>query len=675
MNIITPNIIQNVFPAPKWLEHSRAKVSVLFLVLLSLLFGAGRNEQFPTLPTQKNIFPFREKGLWGYIDSSGSRMIPPIYLAASRFTEGLAAVREEGKPGYGYIDQSGKYMIEARFDYAEPFKNGLAKVYLLGKPYFIDSIGKIVFEHPFVELRKIEGSTCYEGGTASGKAALLDAHGNFLTDTIYGSINDFVEGIAIVTDTSKKKIGRYDFYDGTYGAIDTAGIIIVPLHVYSTLKPFQNGFAIATKRDSTHLQCVLDRKGKIRFGQQQELWRFGYAAEGFSDGLAIIEFYAISFDSASNRSIKKVHAGVIDTLGNILFHNPEWEKMTSYSNGRAFVELPNDEWIMIDKHGKQVGENRFMEWNDGYNHCKWGEFYNGRARVKRNDHVWAVIDTTGNFVPLSYQQNPIDDCQMTHLFYAANTEEPYIIWNSTSNHQLCGNWSWVDRETIHDDLIRVVLENNRQAYINQYGKTIWMEQHYKPQNDKLNIDFMNSGYCYASSFWHPLLNGIGGWGKVKNRSNLLSPKVKKVNTNSLQLIIDTSSKADWFGYQGCKIYLANFGWGRYYFRAQNSRLYIKLQAKTPADIWKDIEYIPSSFCGNSYHAVYLPSKHYWAFKMPTYHGTYATKIRAIVTYKAKLFSEKYDTLYSNEIDAQINLAQFWRRLPYFSTGIMDPYDE
>lgn len=70
-----------------------------------------------------------DNALWGYIDKTGAWVIKPQFqglLGANPFSEGLAAVKKDGK--FGYIDKSGKWIIEPQFDYAHDFARGLAKV-------------------------------------------------------------------------------------------------------------------------------------------------------------------------------------------------------------------------------------------------------------------------------------------------------------------------------------------------------------------------------------------------------------------------------------------------------------------------------------------------------------------------------------------------------------------
>ncbi len=97
--------------------------------------------------------------LWGYRDRQNKSVIPPRFVEAERFSEGLAVVSEGGPSfenldsndprfyhhfDYCYIDKTGKVSIQGPFMEARPFVNGLAAVMLAGKWGYIDKSGKVV---------------------------------------------------------------------------------------------------------------------------------------------------------------------------------------------------------------------------------------------------------------------------------------------------------------------------------------------------------------------------------------------------------------------------------------------------------------------------------------------------------------------------------------------------
>ena len=78
-------------------------------------------------------------GKCGFIDKSGTEVIPCKYDNAVPFNEGLASVELNGK--FGFVDKSGTLVIPCKYDVASSFDNGRAKVYLNGKQGYVNKSG------------------------------------------------------------------------------------------------------------------------------------------------------------------------------------------------------------------------------------------------------------------------------------------------------------------------------------------------------------------------------------------------------------------------------------------------------------------------------------------------------------------------------------------------------
>ena len=85
--------------------------------------------------------------------------------------------------------------------------------------------------------------------------------------------------------------------------------------------------------------------------------------------------------------------------------------------------------------------------------------------------------------------------------------------------------------------------------------------------------------------------------------------------------------------------------------------------------WQAIEYLPGSWCGNSYHSVYLKPKHYWSFVAPRYSGSIQTELR----FKLQLSPEQI--LYSETYVGGVQPEQFELKQGHQPTNLMDPYTE
>jgi hypothetical protein len=134
----------------------------------------------------------RRSHRWGFIDATGAVAIEPRFDVAGSFSEGLAAVAEQGR--YGFIDRTGTLVIAARFSQAGAFREGRARVSVDGSWGFIDPAGALV------------------------------------VTPAYDSASDFAEGLAAV--------GR----DGRFGYIRPDGSLALPFEFLSA-RPFRNGLA------------------------------------------------------------------------------------------------------------------------------------------------------------------------------------------------------------------------------------------------------------------------------------------------------------------------------------------------------------------------------------------------------------------------------------------------
>ena len=66
----------------------------------------------------------RSGGLWGFIDPGGRWVLPPAFADARPFRGGAAAVSIQGR--WGFIDRKGKVLVPLAFEAAGSFNEGLA---------------------------------------------------------------------------------------------------------------------------------------------------------------------------------------------------------------------------------------------------------------------------------------------------------------------------------------------------------------------------------------------------------------------------------------------------------------------------------------------------------------------------------------------------------------------
>ena len=220
------------------------------------------------------------KFLNGYMDLSGNWVIKPQFTLAHQFSEGLAAVKLNGK--YGYINYKGDLLIKPQFDEAYEFNDGLALVKSKNKYFYISKNGKKINSKEFDFAYSFqEGLAVVQIGTKFG---YINKSGDFVIPAIYDYAGSFSEGMAVVvTDNKNGYINQkgkvvidiqfersFAFSSGLASAvvnekegfIDKTGKWVISPK-YSWVQPFMNG-----------LSYVHDDNGELYINKMgEEIWR------------------------------------------------------------------------------------------------------------------------------------------------------------------------------------------------------------------------------------------------------------------------------------------------------------------------------------------------------------------------------------------------------------------
>jgi hypothetical protein len=188
---------------------------------------------------------FSRDARFGFVDRSGSIVIPPTFLDASDFSEGLAAVRPESIQGkYGYIDKTGRTAIQPRFDQALPFSEGLAAVEM--------------YVHA-------------EQGKAPGTWGFIHQDGSFAIDPTFNTVKSFSEGLAEASTDGR-----------SWGYIDNTGRFVIPAKFSSTMA-FSEGLALVSLEENDEAYYIDKRGNKALTLDLTAMW-------SFSDGLTVAGF-------------------------------------------------------------------------------------------------------------------------------------------------------------------------------------------------------------------------------------------------------------------------------------------------------------------------------------------------------------------------------------------------
>lgn len=79
-------------------------------------------------------------GKYGFIDTKGHEVVPPIYSRIESFSNGLAAVGKDGL--YGFINKLGSVVVPIKYDCVTDFSNGFAFVRRNSTWFYINKSGK-----------------------------------------------------------------------------------------------------------------------------------------------------------------------------------------------------------------------------------------------------------------------------------------------------------------------------------------------------------------------------------------------------------------------------------------------------------------------------------------------------------------------------------------------------
>lgn len=627
------------------------------------------------------LFQFIEKGKIGFIDSVGKVIIKPIFRSAGKFSEGLAPARINGT--YGYIDQTGAFVITPQFDYATEFSEGYAIAINENIPFYIDRNGKIPFVNSFT------GITPFKNGratvhTQSKKTGVIDKTGKLVIDTIFNHISIFHDGLAVVEGVGHNPNpaeNEPEVYN--IGVIDTNGNFVVPYGKYKEINSFYNNYAkveiAAAPNDQegeTARDGFIDKTGNLVFSIDNKNHTYIWE-ERLNDGMAIIQLYKywIPEEEGVLSTSEKMYEGYINKNGKIIVNDTLYVDAHEFSCGRAFVQDFNSKYHLLNTDGKVITSQVFDE-------VLGKGFENGLAFVKMKEKdTWTIIDTNVNIVTKTIF-NYIEDVNVvenTIFFYELDNSDQneygrlYGIANFKGEVLLKPCLYAFDSQGFQNGLLQGVIQN-KLAYVNHEGKVIWQESEASTSVEDYNIDFMNRGYFYAYSLPKEK-EAYNGWGRSRNYSKKVT-KQNQFPSKQLTIMVNTAESQiynnQWNGYT---LQVANLSGKTITFEAQDSRLNIKLQAKNKKGEWQDIEYLPNSWCGNSYHKLALQSGSYWEFVIPKYSGDFKTVLRAELQYLKSKKNKEPLIVYSNEFEASINPGQFWRKPDYHPGGIMDPYNE
>ena len=321
------------------------------------------------LEIQGEVFPFPSEelseGLIAFYNTLGEQVIPPLFLDAKPFREGLAAVRIQGfREGlWGFINIYGDVVIPPFFSDVGEFSQGLAPVQGDNNFWgYINPQGETVIYPTFCAV------TPFSGGLATAllthpytqdapELAVIDSYGNAIfwlehpVDT-----PGFSHGLIVA---AMPQDGEYDQL--LFGFKNTAGEWVVPA-IYDWVAPFSDGLAAVRLNGST---AFVDTYGNIVIPFANRL------AGSFTQGRAPIIVDGLM--------------GYMNTQGEIVIE-PAFNIAENFANGIAVVGLVGEDGRMgygfINLLGHELTPLKYQFAHGFFGNYAWVQ----------QDNLWGILE-------------------------------------------------------------------------------------------------------------------------------------------------------------------------------------------------------------------------------------------------------------------------------------------
>lgn len=319
------------------------------------------------------LFPVKQSGKWGYINSRFELVIPARYEHAEDFSEGFAAISElittgngEPKELFGFINREGKKVVACKYEKVFAFSEGLAAVIVNQKYGFIDTEGKEVIAPQYEDLAGFsEGLAVVK---LNGRNGFINKKGMMIIQPRFVRapwVSGFKEGLAPVY-----------LENDTAGFIDSTGNFVIDPK-FSYVSAFSEGLALVQPVGSRYYGFI-DKKGEFVIKAQYDL------SLPFSEGVATVKL---------TRKDGRVVFRLIDKSGGTVADNLDYGFVGIFRDGLAGVESHQHRWGFIDKKGKEVIPPKYASvrlFKDGLSKVETGSLFGG---LQTN-----YIDKKGNLV-------------------------------------------------------------------------------------------------------------------------------------------------------------------------------------------------------------------------------------------------------------------------------------
>ena len=411
---------------------------------------------------------------------------------------------------WGYIDDGGRFILPPQYDDALRFQaNGLAVV-RVGRVFgVIDASGAFVVKPRYGTISEFsEGRAAV---TDNRGFHVIDEKGNVLTSKPYSYIGTYKEGRAIYAHTNQQ--GKY-----LYGYLDEQGREVIPLS-YELARDFKGGKAVVQISDSQF--ALVDRSGTI-------VHTYPYAFVGdIGEGL-------LAFQEKSDSRY-----GFIDETGHVVIE-PKYTGAQTFQEGRAVVNTAENymnAFGLIDRNGRLIikpAYNDILPLGEG-------RLAVGKALDEKQPFIgsrYAITDTSGLFLTDfvyydvgNYEKGlaSVDDGRNTFFIGKngkAETGLPIVHGNGTV--RIVGN------------LIEANVDN-RLSYRNRFGDVVWQ------QNRTIRL---NNLYTVREEKYKPNRHYLVYYPRIEGMENKAAQEEVNQELKRLSQVKPIDSTAQQYSYTG-----------------------------------------------------------------------------------------------------------------------------
>lgn len=493
---------------------------------------------------------------WGYIDTSGTVIIPPQYTFAREMVNDVGIVECDGK--WGMINKLGETLIPCRYDQVEFLENTdhkIIRIYVQRPKYgLIDTLGQLavnaIYDEigtvnegrlavkrnglwGFVNHKGIEVIPCrfrevaaFSGGLAAVKLGqywgYIDKQGEVEIDFKYKRAGNFSEGLSWVytdegigyIDTTEnfiiqpqfQKANDFEFGVARVAVEDKFGLInkqgnFIQKPYYPEIGAFnQYGLAI-----------VRTGKDRFRYGiintEGEQVTKPVYKGiKPFREGMAAVKY--------------KDKYGFIDTTGHLII-KAIYSKVSSFSEGKAAV-TKNGTCGYINKTGGEVVKFQFSKCLD---------FDEGKAVVYRGIRKAGLVNDKGAFV-FRPSLNRLLNFQEGRGLMRDNNYRFYFITEQASLYN-----GFYQKASAFRHGVALVQINGKWGIINQRGIEL-----IPPKYDK--IDAFQNGYAKVR------IEGFTGLSNLKGEL-IVSPDYESISYAGKGLFrVEQGDKVGYFDTEG-----------------------------------------------------------------------------------------------------------------------------